>query len=48
MGTNNQLGQGDEDDQLVPAKIGGKQLAERKVVAVAAGGQHTMLLAQPK
>lgn len=48
MGTNNQLAQGDEEDQLVPVPLGGKQLAERAVVAAQAGGQHTVLLAVPK
>lgn len=49
MGTNNQLAQGDnDDDQLLPVKLTGKQLAERKVVAAQAGGQHTVILAVPK
>ena len=48
MGTNNQLAQGDDDDRLLPVKLGGKQLAERKVVAAQAGGQHTVILAVPK
>ncbi|CAL4061856.1 unnamed protein product, partial [Meganyctiphanes norvegica] len=48
MGTNNQLSQGDEEDQMIPVKLTGKQLQERNVVSVAAGGQHTVLLAIPK
>ncbi|XP_063606599.1 regulator of chromosome condensation-like [Penaeus indicus] len=48
MGTNNQLAQGNDDDQLVPVKLAGKQLAERKVVSAQAGGQHTIILAVPK
>ncbi|XP_071515254.1 regulator of chromosome condensation-like isoform X1 [Panulirus ornatus] len=48
MGTNNQLAQGDEEDQLLPVKLSGKQLEERRVVAAEAGGQHTILLAVPK
>lgn len=48
MGTNNQLAQGDEEDQLLPVKLAGKQLDERRVVAAKAGGQHTILLAVPK
>uniref|UniRef100_A0A0P4WC77 RCC1-like domain-containing protein n=1 Tax=Scylla olivacea TaxID=85551 RepID=A0A0P4WC77_SCYOL len=48
MGTNNQLAQGDDEDQLVPVPLGGKQLAERNVVAAQAGGQHTVILAVPK
>ncbi|XP_069959972.1 regulator of chromosome condensation-like isoform X1 [Cherax quadricarinatus] len=48
MGTNNQLAQGNEEDQLVPVKLTGNQLAQRRVVAAAAGGQHTIILAVPK
>lgn len=48
MGTNNQLAQGNDDDQLVPVKLAGKQLAERRVVSAHAGGQHTIILAVPK
>ncbi|XP_045583192.1 regulator of chromosome condensation [Procambarus clarkii] len=48
MGTNNQLAQGDEDDQLVPVKLTGKQLVDRRVVDAVAGGQHTIILAVPK
>lgn len=48
MGTNQQLGQGDDDDQLVPTVVRGKQLAERKVLVACAGGQHTVLLAVQK
>ena len=45
MGTNGQLGQGDEEDVLEPKTVKGKQLQNRKVVAASAGGQHTVLLA---
>lgn len=45
MGTNGQLGTGDEDDVNEPKKILGKQLEQRKVVQVSGGGQHTVLLA---
>ncbi|XP_054262997.1 regulator of chromosome condensation-like isoform X2 [Macrosteles quadrilineatus] len=44
MGTNGQLGTGDEDDHYEPVRMGGKQLEGRKVVAVSGGGQHTVLL----
>ncbi|MPC74831.1 Regulator of chromosome condensation [Portunus trituberculatus] len=40
-GTNNQLAQGDDDDQLVPVALGGKKLAERNVATPQAGGQHS-------
>lgn len=48
MGSNLQLGTGDEDDVLTPEKMGGKQLENRKVIAISAGGQHTLLLAKDK
>ncbi|KAJ7985659.1 hypothetical protein DPEC_G00354350 [Dallia pectoralis] len=44
MGTNLQLGTGEEDDQWSPVKMTGKQLEKRKVLMVASGGQHTVLL----
>jgi len=46
MGTNGQLGTGDEEDSFVPVKMGGKQLQGKKVIAVSSGGQHTVLIAQ--
>ncbi|XP_075211918.1 regulator of chromosome condensation-like [Lycorma delicatula] len=45
MGTNGQLGTGDEEDVYEPKKIQGKQLEGRSVVQVSGGGQHTVLLA---
>ncbi|KAK4303800.1 hypothetical protein Pmani_024218 [Petrolisthes manimaculis] len=48
MGTNQQLGQGNDDDQLEPKVVRGKQLAERRVLVACAGGQHTVLLCVPK
>lgn len=45
MGTNGQLGTGDEEDVYVPTKILSKELKERKVYQVSGGGQHTVLLA---
>ncbi|XP_060594377.1 regulator of chromosome condensation-like isoform X1 [Ruditapes philippinarum] len=48
MGTSSQLGNGEEDDSWVPSKMDGKQLQERKVIQVSAGGQHTVLLAVDK
>ena len=44
MGTNLQLGTGDEEDRWVPTIVTGKQLEGRKVIGVSAGGQHTALL----
>jgi len=46
MGTNGQLGTGEEEDVFTPTKMEGKQLKGKKVVAVSSGGQHTVLIAQ--
>uniref|UniRef100_A0A2C9JH32 RCC1-like domain-containing protein n=2 Tax=Biomphalaria glabrata TaxID=6526 RepID=A0A2C9JH32_BIOGL len=46
MGSNLQLGLGNEEDQLVPNKVTGKQLESRSVVMVSSGGQHTVVLAK--
>ena len=46
MGTNGQLGTGDDEDKFEPIKMGGKQLQGKKVIAVSSGGQHTVLLVQ--
>jgi len=48
MGTNGQLGTGDEDDLFLPKQIKSKQLENRSVLAVSSGGQHTVLLAKDK
>ena len=44
MGTNLQLGSGEEEDRWVPEKVSGKQLEGQKVIGVSVGGQHTALL----
>ncbi|KAM9353120.1 regulator of chromosome condensation [Symphorus nematophorus] len=44
MGTNLQLGTGDEGDEWSPVKMMGKQLENRTVLMVSSGGQHTVLL----
>lgn len=44
MGTNMQLGTGEEDDEWSPVKITGKQLENRAVLMASSGGQHTVLL----
>lgn len=48
MGTNGQLGTGEEDDVVEPHLMKSKQLENRKVIAVSSGGQHTVLIAQDK
>ncbi|TRY92027.1 hypothetical protein DNTS_034911 [Danionella cerebrum] len=44
MGTNLQLGTGEEDDEWSPVQMTGKQLEKRLVLTVSSGGQHTVLL----
>lgn len=48
MGSNLQLGNGEEDDVFSPGKMTGKQLENRKVIALSVGGQHTVLLAKDR
>ncbi|CAH0545761.1 unnamed protein product [Brassicogethes aeneus] len=45
MGDGGQLGTGEEEDCFEPKLIKSKQLQERKVFRVSAGGQHTVILA---
>lgn len=44
MGTNLQLGTGEEEDLWRFTKIGGKKIENREVISASAGGQHTALL----
>ncbi|XP_059194285.1 regulator of chromosome condensation [Centropristis striata] len=48
MGTNLQLGTGEEDDEWIPVKMTGKQLENRSVLMTSSGGQHTVLLVKDK
>ncbi|XP_048009276.1 regulator of chromosome condensation [Megalobrama amblycephala] len=48
MGTNMQLGTGEEDDEWSPVEMTGKQLENRVVLSVSSGGQHTVLLVKDK
>lgn len=48
MGTNMQLGTGEEDDEWSPVEMTGKQLEGRTVLSVSSGGQHTVLLVREK
>lgn len=48
MGTSQQLGQSEDDDLWEPTRLQGKQLEDKKVAMVSAGGQHTLLLVQDK
>ena len=44
MGTNGQLGTGDDEDKFEPVKMGGKLLQGKKVICVSSGGQHAVLV----
>lgn len=45
MGSNMQLGMGDDDSDLwIPTKMKGKALENKVIKSVSAGGQHTVLL----
>jgi len=46
MGTNGQLGTGEDDDLWEPTKLKSKQLEGRRVIAVSSGGQHTIMIAK--
>uniref|UniRef100_A0A096M791 Regulator of chromosome condensation 1 n=1 Tax=Poecilia formosa TaxID=48698 RepID=A0A096M791_POEFO len=48
MGTNLQLGTGEEEDEWSPVKMMGKQLENREVLQASSGGQHTALLVKDK
>ncbi|XP_068125384.1 regulator of chromosome condensation [Hyperolius riggenbachi] len=48
MGTNQQLGTGEEDDVWRPYEMTGKQLENRDVLSVSGGGQHTVLLVKDR
>lgn len=48
MGTNLQLGTGQEEDEWSPVKMNGKQLENCTVLMVSSGGQHTVLLVKDK
>lgn len=48
MGSNQQLGLGSEDDQLIPTLLTGAQVKERQVISVSSGGQHTLFIAVDK
>lgn len=48
MGTNYQLGHGNEDDQYSPKLIEGNFLNSWKAFKISGGGQHTLILAHPR
>uniref|UniRef100_A0A2K6UYZ8 Regulator of chromosome condensation n=1 Tax=Saimiri boliviensis boliviensis TaxID=39432 RepID=A0A2K6UYZ8_SAIBB len=48
MGTNYQLGTGQDEDTWSPVEMTGKQLENHVVLPVSSGGQHTVLLVKDK
>lgn len=46
MGTNCQLGNGNDEDVYEPTPISGAQIKDKKVIKVSSGGQHTVFLTQ--
>lgn len=46
MGSNLQLTNGSEDDEWEPVKMSGKQIDSKKILTVAGGGQHAILLVE--
>jgi len=49
MGTNGQLGTGEEDDAWSPVLVRSKQLTEgREVLSVSSGGQHTAMIVRDR
>ncbi|EDQ86374.1 uncharacterized protein MONBRDRAFT_33844 [Monosiga brevicollis MX1] len=47
FGTNLQLTNGEDQDELVPIELSGQQLDTRAVAKISGGGQHTVMLAVP-
>lgn len=45
MGSDGQLGTGNDEDALTPVEVKGKQLEDKKAMRVSSGGQHALLLA---
>jgi regulator of chromosome condensation len=46
IGTNNQLGTGEEDDVDSPKLLTGAQVKEKKVFSVSSGGQHSLFIVE--
>lgn len=46
IGSNNQLGLGDEEDKFEPQVVSGR-LADKCTLVVSGGGQHTVILVGP-
>jgi regulator of chromosome condensation len=46
IGTNSQLGTGEEDDVLEPTLLTGAQVKEKNVISVSSGGQHSLFIVE--
>lgn len=44
MGSNQSLGTGKEDDEMVPVLLNSKEVKGKKVLKVTSGGQHSLFL----
>lgn len=48
MGSNQQLGTGNEDDETTPVQISSKQVQGKRILKVSSGGQHSLFLVEEK
>lgn len=46
MGSNNQLGNGSDEDLLEPTLLTGQQVKDKNVINVSSGGQHTLFIVE--
>lgn len=46
MGSNQQLGTGNEDDEQTPVQINSKQVQGKRILKVSSGGQHSLFLVE--
>lgn len=46
IGTNSQLGTGDEDDVLEPKLLTGAQVKDKNLISVSSGGQHSLFIVE--
>ncbi|XP_062560508.1 regulator of chromosome condensation [Armigeres subalbatus] len=48
MGSNQQLGTGEEEDETTPVLINSKQVQGKRIIGVSSGGQHSLFLVEEK
>lgn len=46
LGTNSQLGTGDDEDVLDPTLLAGAQVKEKNIISVSSGGQHSLFIVE--